>query len=372
MNVPFVDLPLQQRQLKAELEPAIGEVLSKCNFVLGQEVATFEREFSAFVGAKHCVGVGSGTDALQLILRALGIGSGDEVITVANTFIATVEAITYVGATPVLVDCAPDTYLIDADAIERAVTQRTRAIIPVHLYGQPVDIDPILAIAAKYNIKVVEDAAQAHGAAWKDGRKCGMVGVAAGFSFYPGKNLGAYGDGGAITTSDDEIAGHLRLLRNWGSEVKYFHQIKGFNSRLDTIQAAVLGVKLKHLERWNAARNSIAKRYRQRLSNLPSVVLPKEAPWCGRHIYHLFVVRLPDHDRDTVARELGERGVQTGIHYPRPVHLQKAYADLEQGPGSFPHAEEACRQILSLPIFPEMTVEQADHVASTLREILEG
>jgi dTDP-4-amino-4,6-dideoxygalactose transaminase len=372
MNVPFADLPLQHRQLEAELGPAIGAVLSKCNFILGEEVATFEREFAAFVGAKHCIGVGSGTDALQLILRALKIGPDDEVITVANTFIATVGAITYVGATPVLVDCTPDTYLIDPGAIERAVTRRTRAVIPVHLYGQPVDIDPILEVAAKYGIKVVEDAAQAHGAAWKDGRRCGTVGVAAGFSFYPGKNLGAYGDGGAVTTNDDEIAGHLRLLRNWGSTVKYFHEVKGFNSRLDTLQAAVLGVKLKRLEQWNAARNDLAQRYRQRLGNLPGVVLPNEAPWCGRHIYHLFVVRLPDHDRDMVAKELGERGVQTGIHYPRPVHLQTAYADLRQGPGSFPHAEEACSQILSLPIFPEMTIEQADHVASTLRDILEG
>jgi dTDP-4-amino-4,6-dideoxygalactose transaminase len=372
MNVPFADLPLQHRQLEAELGPAIGAVLSKCNFILGEEVATFEREFAAFIGAKHCIGVGSGTDALQLILRALKIGPGDEVITVANTFIATVEAITYVGATPVLVDCAHDTYLIDPGAIERAVCRRTRAIIPVHLYGQPVDIDPILEVSDKYGIKVVEDAAQAHGAAWKDGRRCGTVGAAAGFSFYPGKNLGAYGDGGAVTTNDDEIAGHLRLLRNWGSTVKYFHEVKGFNSRLDTLQAAVLGVKLKHLEQWNDARNALAQRYRQRLGNLPSVVLPKEAPWCGRHIYHLFVIRLLDHDRDTVAKELGERSVQTGIHYPRPVHLQKAYADLKLGPGSFPHAEEACGQILSLPIFPEMTIEQVDHVASTLHEILQA
>jgi len=371
MNVPFADLPLQHRRLKVELGSAIGAVLSKCNFILGEEVATFEREFAAFIGSKHCVGVGSGTDALQLILRALKIGPGDEVITVANTFIATVEAITYVGATPVLVDCAADTYLIDADAIERAITKRTRAVIPVHLYGQPVDIDSILEVAAEHGIQIVEDAAQAHGAAWKDGRRCGTVGVAAGFSFYPGKNLGAYGDGGAITTNDDEIAGHLRLLRNWGSEVKYFHDIKGFNSRLDTLQAAVLGVKLKYLERWNTARNAVAQRYRQRLGNLPSVVLPKEAPWCGRHIYHLFVVRLVDHDRDSVARELGERSVQTGIHYPRPVHLQKAYADLRRGPGSFPYAEEASSQILSLPIFPEMTIEQADHVASALRDILQ-
>ena len=226
MNVPFADLPLQHRRLKVELGSAIGAVLSKCNFILGEEVATFEREFAAFIGSKHCVGVGSGTDALQLILRALKIGPGDEVITVANTFIATVEAITYVGATPVLVDCATDTYLIDADAIERAITKRTRAVIPVHLYGQPVDIDPILEVAAEHGIQIVEDAAQAHGAAWKDGRRCGTVGVAAGFSFYPGKNLGAYGDGGAITTNDDNIAGHLRLLRNWGSEVKYFHDIK--------------------------------------------------------------------------------------------------------------------------------------------------
>jgi len=368
MNVPFVDLPLQYRQLKDEIDPAVGAVMTKCNFILGQEVSDFEKEFASFVGAKHCVGVGSGTDALQLALRALDVGPGDEVITATNTFIATVEAITYVGAKPVLVDCTSD-YLMDVGAVEAKVGPKTKAVIPVHLYGQPANIDPLLALGKARGFAVLEDAAQAHGAAWKDGRRCGSVGVAAGFSFYPGKNLGAYGDGGAVTTNDDALAHKLQLLRNWGSVVKYHHDIKGYNSRLDTMQAAVLKVKLRHLEKWNAARNAIANRYRERLADVPGVVLPVEAPWTGRHVYHLFVVRLPGKDRDAVMRALGDEGIQSGIHYPKPVHLQKAYADLGLGPGSFPNAEAACAEIFSLPMFPEMTMEQADHVADTVAKL---
>lgn len=370
MKVPFVDLPLQYSRLKAEIDPAVGAVMSKCNFVLGQEVFDFERDFASFVGTKHCVSVGSGTDALQLILRGLGIGPGDEVITVTNTFIATVEAITYVGATPVLVDCLPGNYLIDPDAVAKKVTSKTKAVIPVHLYGQAANIDPLLELGKERGFAVVEDAAQAHGTTWKDGRRCGTVGVAAGFSFYPGKNLGAYGDGGAVTTNDDALADKLRLLRNWGSVVKYHHDIKGYNSRLDTMQAAVLGVKLKHLADWNASRSAVARRYRERLSGVKGVILPEEAPWGGQHIYHLFVIRVPGKDRDELMKALGDKGIQSGIHYPKPVHLQKAYADLGLGMGAFPNAESVMDEIFSLPMFPEMTMEQADYVAETLKGLV--
>jgi dTDP-4-amino-4,6-dideoxygalactose transaminase len=368
MNVPFMDLPLQYRQLKDEIDTAVGQVFSKCNFILGEELTAFERAFAEFAGAKHCVGVGSGTDALQLILRALDIGPGDEVITVANTFIATVEAITYVGATPVLVDCQPGNYLIDVEAVARAVTKRTKAVIPVHLYGQPANIDPLLELGRAKGIHVVEDAAQAHGATWRDGRRCGSVGIAAGFSFYPGKNLGAYGDGGAVTTNDEAVAAKLKLLRNWGSVVKYHHDIKGYNSRLDTVQAAVLGVKLRRLAGWNDARAKIAQRYRERLSAVPGLELPAEAAWTGRHVYHLFIVRT--RNRDQVIKALESAGIQTGIHYPRPVHLQKAYADLRQPEGTFPHAESSAKEILSLPMFPEMTLDQADYVSDTLTKLI--
>jgi dTDP-4-amino-4,6-dideoxygalactose transaminase len=372
MNVPFVDLPLQYQNLRAEIDPAVLAVFAKCNFILGQEVQEFEKEFADFIGAKHCVSVGSGTDALQLILRAIGIGPGHEVITAANTFIATVEAITYVGATPVLVDCTRGDYLIDPEGVARAITPRTKAVIPVHLYGQPANIDPLADLGARHGFPIVEDAAQAHGATWRDGRRCGNVGLAAGFSFYPGKNLGAYGDAGAITTNDSELAERLKLLRNWGSVVKYEHEIKGYNSRLDTVQAAVLRVKLCYLERWNDARLGLARGYLARLVGVPGIVLPKEASWNGRHVYHLFVIRLPGQDRDSVMRKLGERGIQTGIHYPKPVHLQNAYSDLGLGLGSFPNAEAMAGELLSLPMFPEMTEQQLDHVAGSLKEIVAG
>lgn len=370
MNVPFVDLPLQYQHLRQDIDRAVLAVMSKCNFILGQEVTDFERDFAAFVGAKHCVAVGSGTDALQLILRALGIGPGDEVITVANTFIATVEAITYVGATPVLVDAEAGNYLIDPEGVRRAITPKTRAVIPVHLYGQPANIDPILAIAKEHRVHVVEDAAQAHGASWRDGRRCGTVGVAAGFSFYPGKNLGAYGDGGAITTNDLAVAEKIKLLRNWGSVVKYHHEIKGYNSRLDTMQAAVLLAKLPHLAAWNEARNRVAAQYRAKLADVPGVVLPEEAPWTGQHVYHLFVVRILGKNRDLIMKGLGEKGIQSGIHYPKPVHLQNAYQDLGLGRGAFPVSELVADDIVSLPMFPEMTDAQVDHVVATLRDLV--
>jgi dTDP-4-amino-4,6-dideoxygalactose transaminase len=370
MKVPFQDLPLQTAGLRAELDPAINAVLSHCQFVHGPECAAFEAEFAAFIGAPHAVGLGSGTDALQFILRGLGIGAGDEVITVANSFIASAEAISHAGATPVLVDCRLEDYLIDPAAVAAAITPRTRAVLPVHLYGQPANIDAIAALCAKHGLALIEDAAQAHGAALADGRACGTLGVAAGFSFYPGKNLGAFGDAGAVTTGDAALAQKLRLLRNWGSVVKYHHDIAGYNSRLDTLQAAILRVKLRHLAAWNDARRAAAAWYREELAGCPGLMLPAEMPWCGRHAWHLFVVRFPEHDRDTVAKKLSEAGVQTVVHYPIPIHLQKAYANLGHQPGAFPHAERAAQTILSLPMFPEITREQVAHVAASLRKIL--
>jgi dTDP-4-amino-4,6-dideoxygalactose transaminase len=366
MKIPFQDLPLQTRGLRGELDPVIDAVLNHCGFIMGKEVAEFERAFAAFAGAAHGIGVGSGTDALQFICRGLGLGAGDEVITVANTFIATAEAVSYAGARPVLVDCRLDDYLIDPAALGAAITPRTKAVIPVHLYGQPANLDAVAAVCAKHGLALIEDAAQAHGATLKDGRRCGSLGVAAGFSFYPGKNLGAFGDGGAVTTSDDALAQKIRLLRNWGSVVKYYHEIQGYNSRLDTLQAAILGVKLRHLADWNERRRTVAGWYRDNLRGCPGLVLPAEAPWCGRHVYHLFVVRLLERDRDTVAKKLADAGVQTVVHYPVPIHLQKAYAELGYQPGAFPHAELAARTILSLPMFPEMTRAQCDYVSEQL------
>ncbi len=370
LRIPFQDLPLQTRTLRPELDPAIDAVLQHGQFILGPEVAAFEQAWAAFCGAPHTIGVGSGTDALQLILRALGIGLGDEVITVANSFIATAEAISYTGARPVLVDCELDTYLIDPGAVAAAITPRTRAIIPVHLYGQPANMDALRPLAQRHGLALIEDAAQAHGATLADGRPCGTLGIAAGFSFYPGKNLGAFGDGGAVTTDDDPLARQLRLLRNWGSVVKYHHEVKGYNSRLDTLQAAILGVKLRHLATWNVCRHRAAEWYREELAGCAGLVLPGTAPWTGRHVYHLFVVRLLEHNRETVMRALAASGVQAIVHYPVPIHLQPAYADLGLRPGAFPCSEQAARSIVSLPMYPEITRTQVAEVARALRAAL--
>ena len=369
-KVPFQNLPLQISRQRTEIDAAIGRVVTHGQFILGPEVAEFERLWADFCGAPYAVGVGSGTDALHLILRALGIGAGDEVITVANSFIATAEAISYLGAKPVLVDCCLDDYLIDPAAVAAAITPRTRAIIPVHLYGQPANIDALAALAKKHGLALVEDAAQAHGATLADGRRCGMLGTAAAFSFYPGKNLGAFGDAGAMTTGDEALAQQLRLLRNWGSVVKYHHEVQGFNSRLDTLQAAILTVKLGQLAQWNDQRRTAATWYRAALADCPGLVLPAVAPWTGLHAYHLFVVRLTERDRDSIARQLAESGIQTVVHYPVPIHRQKAYADLGYSAGTFPAAETAARQILSLPMFPEITRDQVELVAGTLRHAL--
>lgn len=371
-QVPFQDLPLQIRHLRAEFDAALDGVLRHGQFILGPEVVAFEQEWARFCTTQHAIGVGSGTDALQLILRALGIGPGHEVITVANSFIATAEAVSYTGATPVLVDCSLENYLIDPAAVAAAITPRTRAIMPVHLYGQPANMDTLSALAKKHGLALIEDAAQAHGATLADGRPCGALGLAAAFSFYPGKNLGAFGDGGAVTTNDGTLARQLRLLRNWGSLVKYHHEVQGYNSRLDTIQAAILSVKLRHLADWNERRRTAAAWYREALADCAELALPAEAPWTGRHVYHLFVVRLLEHDRDAVARALAERGVQTVVHYPVPIHLQKAYAGLGYRAGAFPHAEQAARSVLSLPMFPEMTQDHVGLVADALRTAFAG
>jgi dTDP-4-amino-4,6-dideoxygalactose transaminase len=369
-RIPLVNLARQYRRLAPEISRAIQDVCERGDFILGRAVSEFEAAFATYVGARHCIGVASGTDALHLILRALGIGAGDEVILPANTFIATAQAVWSSGARPVLVDCDERTATIDVAATARAVTERTKAIIPVHLYGQPADVDPLFDLARSHRLQIVEDAAQAHGAAYK-GRPCGSIGIAAAFSFYPGKNLGAYGDGGAITTSDAALADEIRLLRNWGSTVKYVHRRMGFNSRLDTVQAAVLNVKLRHLEKWNARRNQIACRYGEALADHADRLQPVDcAPWTSRHAHHLFVVRSLDGERDFIVAELAARGIGVGIHYPIAIHQQDAFRPLLRAGTSLPVAERLATEIFSLPLCPDLTDEEADTVADELGAVL--
>lgn len=371
MKVPFVDLGMQYQSLKGEMLPAIESVCSGSRFILSRDVKEFEEEFASFVGCKHAVGLASGTDALHLALRAVGVGSGDEVITVSNTFIATVLAIWQAGAKPVLVDCDPLSYNIDVSAIKRAITSRTKAIIPVHLYGQSADMDSILELANARGIRVVEDACQSHGA-WYKGRRVGALGDAGCFSFYPGKNLGAYGDGGAVVTNSKEVADKLRMLRDYGQPEKYKHLTKGFNSRLDGLQAAVLKVKLSHLDAWNQARFRNAQEYIGRLKVSDKIGLPKIVVDAGAvqgalpHVFHIFIIRVKE--RDKLAQKLGQAGISTGVHYPIPVHLQHAFSDLGYGRGSFPNSERLADEILSLPMFPELSKEQIDWVCSNLLE----
>jgi dTDP-4-amino-4,6-dideoxygalactose transaminase len=361
MHVPFVDLHAQHAAIRGEVERAVRELLDRGDFILGGEVDRFETDYAAFIGARHAIGVGTGLSAIELALRAFGISSGDEVITPANTFIATVLAIVGVGATPVFVDMDPATYGIDARAIGAAVTSRTRAIVPVHLYGQPVDLDAVMAVANRHNLLVIEDAAQAHGARYK-GRRAGSVGHAAAFSFYPSKNLGAIGDGGMITTNDDAAAERIRLLHNYGQRVKYHHSIAGTNSRLDTVQAAVLRIKLPHLDGWNAARRRHADAYAARLAG--HVRTPVAADGV-EHIYHLYVIEVEQ--RDTVQKQLKARQIDTGIHYPVPAHLQEACASLGYKAGAFPATEAAAARVLSLPMYPELSDRQIEYVADALR-----
>jgi dTDP-4-amino-4,6-dideoxygalactose transaminase len=370
--IPLVNLTRQYERLAPEIDSAIQRVCARGDFILGAEVSAFEREFAACVGARHGIGVASGTDALHLILRALGVGAGDEVILPANTFIATAQAVWSCGATPVLVDCDETTATIDVPGVARALTGRTRAIVPVHLYGQPADLDPLVELARAHRLHVIEDAAQAHGAAYKE-RPCGSIGIAAGFSFYPGKNLGAYGDGGAITTSDDALAEAVRLLRNWGSSTKYVHRRMGFNSRLDTVQAAVLRVKLRRLDAWNARRAAIAERYTEAIRRHGDRLKPVgRAGWTSRHAHHLFVVRSVDGCRDAMVRELTARGIGVGIHYPVAIHQQEAFGPFLEPGRAFPSAERLASEVFSLPLCPELTDAEAATVIEALDAVLDS
>jgi len=365
MDIPLVDLKAQYAALKDELQAAVTRVMERCDFILGEDVEVLEREFAEYCGARFAVGVATGTDALRIALTAAGIGPGDEVITAANTFIATVLAISYVGATPVLVDVGRDTYNIDPEQVTRALTPRTKALLPVHLYGQPADMAPLAEIAKENGLKLIEDACQAHGALYDD-RRAGSLGLLGCFSFYPGKNLGAYGDGGMVVTDDEDLVRECKMLRNYGRMQKYEHEMKGYNCRLDTIQAAILRVKLRHLDRWNELRRRNAELYRTALADL-EVELPQEAERC-RHGYHMYVIRT--RDRDEVQKRLKAAGVSTGIHYPIPVHCQKAYDDLPYRVGDFPVTEQYAGAILSLPMYPELSADQIQYVADSLATAL--
>lgn len=364
MNVPFLDLKAQYKTIKDEISAAINEVIENTAFAGGPFVAKFENEFAKFCGTKHAIGVGNGTDALWASLVALGIGAGDEVITTPNTFIATAEAISLSGATPVFVDIDEKTHNMNPALIEAAITPKTKAILPVHLFGQPADMDPIMAIAEKHGLQVVEDACQAHGAEYK-GKKAGSIGAAGCFSFYPGKNLGAYGEGGGIVTNDDALAAKIRMFRDHGQAKKYYHDIIGWNARLDGIQGAVLNVKLKYLNDWNEARRRHATDYTAGLSSIKGVVVPQEAEY-AKHIYHIYALRVQD--RDKFMAYLGEKGIACGIHYPIPLHLQNAYAFMQKGPGSFPVAEKCAAEYVSLPMFAELTDEQVAYVIEQIKE----
>jgi dTDP-4-amino-4,6-dideoxygalactose transaminase len=363
--IPFVDLAAQYATITEEVDEAFARVLKKTDFILGEEMYRFEEEFAAYCDVEYAVGVDSGTSALEMVLMAYGVGPGDEVITTANTFIATALAISYVGATPVLIDMNPQTYEMNPSLLKAAITPRTKAIMPVHLYGHPADMDPIMEIAHQYGLIVVEDASQAHGARYK-GKRVGSLGHAAAFSLYPGKNLGAYGDAGIIVTHDARIAETLRRLRNYGQTQKYHHVQRGYNRRLDTLQAALLRVKLRYLDDWNAARRRHAALYRQLLESAP-VILPEVADG-AEPVYHLYVVRTQR--RDALQTHLQAHGIAVGIHYPIPIHLQPAYDDLGYQKGAFPITEQAADQILSLPMYPELTPDAIAHITATINTFL--
>jgi dTDP-4-amino-4,6-dideoxygalactose transaminase len=366
MNVPFLDLKAQYRQIENEVLPMVTEAMQNGAFIGGPQVLAFEEEFAAFCDSRYCIGVGSGTDALRFALMAVGVGSGHEVITVANTFIATTEAISQAGASPVFVDVNPQTCNMNPGQIEAAITDKTKAIVPVHLYGQPVDMDPILDIAERRGLVVVEDAAQAHGALYK-GNKAGSFGSAGCFSFYPGKNLGAFGEGGAVVTQDEKIAQTIRMIRDHGQEKKYYHDMEGFNGRLDAIQAGVLRIKLKRLADWNESRRKNAAYYSERLSGIDGIQLPYEADFT-QSVYHLYVIHTEQ--RDALQKFLADRGIATGLHYPKPLHLQKAYSHLGIKEGAFPATENSARGLLSLPMFPELSNEQMDYVVAQIKNFV--
>ena len=359
MMIPLVDLKAQYDSIKNEIDEAIQNVLNNTSFIMGEELKKFEEEFSKFCDVKYAIGVANGSDALILALRACGIGEGDEVITVPHTFISTTEAITHVGGKIIFVDIDSKTYTIDVSKIEEKINDRTKAIIPVHLYGQPADMDPIIRIAKKYNLKIIEDAAQAHGAEYK-GKKVGSIGDVACFSFYPGKNLGAYGDAGMVVTNNEEIAEKIKLLRNHGRIIKkYEHEVEGYSSRLDNLQAAILMVKLRYLNKWNDMRRRNAKKYNELLNNIGEIIIPYEADY-AKHVYHLYVIRTEG--RDKLREELKQKGVATGIHYPIPLHLQPAYSYLGYNKGDFPISEECSQKILSLPMYAELSKEDINKI----------
>ena len=363
MAVPLINLQRQHEELGDELRDAIDRVIERGDFVLGTQVDAFEKEFADYCETKHCITVGCGLDALTLALKGLDVGSGDEVITAANTFAATALAIQHAGATPVLVDHDPETYTLDPRRLSSAITTRTKAIIPVHLYGHPADMDTIQAIASEHNLVVIEDACQAHGARYK-GRRCGGLGNAAAFSFYPSKNLGAMGDGGAVVTDDDDLAAWLRSARNYGTTSKYRHLIRGVNSRLDNMQASLLRVKLRYLDEWNATRGWLAAQYCELLGEVPGIVLPTEKGDI-EHVYHLFVVRCDD--RDQLVRHLHNQDIGAGIHYPIPIHQQDAFRRNCFVPAQPTHTDDFAKTILSLPICPYLTLDDVDEVAHEIR-----
>jgi dTDP-4-amino-4,6-dideoxygalactose transaminase len=362
--IPFLDLKAQYRSIKPEIEAAVASVLESGQFVLGPEVAAFEREFAQYSGAAHGIAVNTGTSALHLALLAAGVGPGDEVITVPFTFVATVAAICYTGARPVFVDIDPATFTMDPAKLEAAITPRTKAILPVHLYGQMADMDPIVAIANQHRLVVIEDACQAHGAYYK-GRRAGSVGDMACFSFYPGKNLGACGEGGIVLTSNPAFDRAVRLLRDWGAEKKYHHVMKGFNYRMEGIQGAILRVKLRHLDAWTEGRRRCAAQYAELLAGSP-VQAPREASY-AQHVYHVYAVRTSD--RAQLQAALDVAGIQWNLHYPVPVHLQPAHADLGYSVGDFPYSEAAANEVLSLPMYPELEADAIARVAAAIRDM---
>lgn len=361
--IPFVDLKAQYISIKDEINTAVSKILESTQFVLGDEVAAFEKEFADYCDADYGIAVNTGTSALHLALLAAGVAPGDEVITVPFTFVATVAAICYTGATPVFVDINPVSYTIDVTQIEKAITERTKAILPVHLYGQTADMEPILAIARRYGLTVIEDAAQAHRAEYK-GRRVGSIGDLGCFSFYPGKNLGAYGEGGMVVTNNPEYARAIRMLRDWGQEQRYHHVLKGYNYRMEGLQGAILRVKLRHLDKWTEARRAHAAGYDELLADA-GVKTPTVMPY-SHHVYHIYALR--SQQRDVLQQRLQEQGIQTGIHYPIPVHLQQAYADLGYQLGDFPVAEVAANEVLSLPMYPELPQEHLETISAAVRE----
>ncbi len=362
MVIPFADLKAQYQSIKEEIDEAVARTLASANFILGPEVAAFEKDFAVYCGVSHCIGLNSGTSALHLALLAAGVGPGDEVITVSFTFVATVAAVIYAGAKPVFVDIDPVSFTMDVNQIEKAITPKTKAILPVHLYGQPADMDPIMEIARRRGLVVIEDACQAHGAEY-NGKRVGSIGDMGCVSFYPGKNLGAYGEGGAVTTNSPEFTRIIRMLRDWGAEKRYHHSLKGYNYRMEGLQGAILAVKLRHLEKWTGARQAHAKNYDRFLAKA-GVGIPAVMPY-SRHVYHIYAIRHPK--RDELVEFLKEHDVQTGIHYPIPVHLQEAYSDIGYKRGDLPVTEEVANEVLSLPMCAELEAGQVKEVAEAVR-----